>query len=101
MIYPVVYIEYDIKARQIQQVPRKSFLYKRADMGGLRDHLACFKDSFLSSEHSHSSFNDMWVSFKSEVIAAIERFIPTKMTETKYSLPWVDTSIDQTPHKKT
>ena len=31
------------------------------------------------------SVNDMWVSFKSEVIAAIERFIPTKMTKTKYS----------------
>ena len=52
--YHIVYIEYDIKARQIQQVPRKIFLYKQADMIGLRDHLACFKDSFLSSEHSNS-----------------------------------------------
>ena len=34
------------------------------------------------------SVNDMWVTFKSDVIAAIERFIPTKMTNTKYSLPW-------------
>ena len=39
------------------------------------------------------SVNDMWVSFKSEVIAAIERFIPTKVTKTKYSLPWIDSSI--------
>ena len=39
------------------------------------------------------SVNDMWVSFKSEVIAAIERFIPTKMTKTKYSLPWIDSLI--------
>ena len=36
------------------------------------------------------SVNDMWVSFKSEVLVAIERFIPTKMTKTKYSLPWID-----------
>ena len=54
-------------------------------MDGLRDHLARFRDTFLSSDHSHMSVNDMWVSFKSEVIAAIERFIPTKMTKTKYS----------------
>ena len=53
-------------------------------MDGLRGHLARFKDSFLSSDHSHSSVNGMWVRFKSEVIAAIERFIPTKMTKTKY-----------------
>ena len=47
-------------------------------MEGLRDHLAQFRDSFLSSDHSHMSVNDMWVSFKSEVLVAIERFIPTK-----------------------
>ena len=39
------------------------------------------------------SVNDMWVSFKSEIIAAIERFIPSKMTKTKYSSPWIDSSI--------
>ena len=49
--------------------------------------------SFLSSDHSHMSVNDMWVSFKSEVLAAIERFIPSKMTKTKYSSPWIDSSI--------
>ena len=62
-------------------------------MDGLRDHLAHYRDSFLISDHRHMSVNDMWVSFKSEVIAAIERFIPTKMTKTKYSSPWIDSSI--------
>ena len=62
-------------------------------MDGLRYHLARFGDTFLSSDHSHMTVNDMWVSFKSEVIAAIERFIPTKMTKTKYSLPKIDSSI--------
>ena len=83
----IVYVEYDIIAKHIQQAPRKIYLYKRADMDDLRDHLARYRDSFLSSDHSHMSVNDMWVSFKSEVIAAIERFIPSKMTKTKYSSP--------------
>ena len=69
-------------------------------MDGLRDHLARFRDKFLSSDHSHTSVNDMWVSFKSEVIAAIERFIPTKMTKTKYSLPWIDSSIRRLIRKR-
>ena len=56
----MVYIEYDIKAKRIQQAPRKIFLHKRADMDGLRDHLARFKDSFLSSDHSHTPVNDIW-----------------------------------------
>ena len=69
-------------------------------MDGLRDHLARFRDTFLSSDHSHMSVNDMWVSFKSEVIAAIERFMPTKMTKTKYSLPWIDSSIRRLIRKR-
>ena len=69
-------------------------------MGGLRDHLARFRDSFFSSDHSHMPVNDMWVSFKSEVLEAIERYIPTKMTKTKYSLPWVDSSIKRLIRKR-
>ena len=85
--HDIIHVDYDIKAKQIQQAPRKIYLYKIADMEGLRDHLARFSDSFLSSDHSYMSVNDMWVSFKSVVFVALERFIPTKMTKTKYSLP--------------
>ena len=35
----------------------------------------------------------MWVSFKSEGIAAFERLIPTKRAKTKYSLSLIDSSI--------
>ena len=45
-------------------------------MDGLHDHLSRYRDSFLSSDHSRMSVNDMWVSFKSEVLSAIERFHP-------------------------
>ena len=46
-------------AKRIQQAPRKIFLYKRADMDGLHDHLARYRDSFLSTDHSQVSVNDV------------------------------------------
>ena len=49
--HDIVYIEYEIKAKRIQLAPRKIFLYKRADMDGLHDHLACYRDLFLSTDH--------------------------------------------------
>ena len=52
--HDIVYIEYDIKAKRIQQALRKIFLYKRADTDGLHDHLARYRDSFLSTDHSHA-----------------------------------------------
>ena len=35
----------------------------------------------------------MWVKFKTGFLEAVERFIPTKMTKTKNSLPWIDATI--------
>ena len=89
----IVYVEYDIKAKRIKQVSRKIYLYKRADMVGLKDHMAQFKDAYLSEDHSHMSVNDTWVKFETGFVEAVERFIPSKMTKTKYSVPWIDVTI--------
>ena len=59
--YDIAYIEYDIKAKRIQQALRKIFLYKRSDMDGLRDHLARFNDSLLSSDRSHSQLQNNFI----------------------------------------
>ena len=60
----------------------------------LKDHMTQFKDAYLSEDHSHMSVNDMWVKFKTGFVEAVERFIPSKMTKTKYSVPWIDLKID-------
>ena len=39
------------------------------------------------------SVNEMWLKFKTGFLEAVERFIPTKMTKTKYNLPWIDVMI--------
>ena len=62
-------------------------------MDGLRDHMVQFKDDFLSSYHKNTSINEMWVIFKTQLSAAVDKFILSKMTKTKYSLPWIDASI--------
>ena len=43
--HDIVYVEYDIKAKRIKQASRKIYLYKRADMVGLKDHMAQYKDA--------------------------------------------------------
>ena len=70
--HDIVYVEYEIKAKCVQQALRKICIYKRADMDGLCDHLARYEDEILSADHSIMLLNDMFISFKSEVIAAIE-----------------------------
>ena len=92
--HDLVYIEYDIKAKRIKQASRKIYLHNRADiMTGLRDLMSQFKESYLSEDYIHMSVNEMWIKFKTGFLEAVERFIPTKMTNTKYSLSWIDATI--------
>ena len=85
--HDIVYVELDIKAKRIKQASIKIYLYKREVMVGLKDYMTQFKDAYLSEDHSYMSVNDMWVKFKTSFIEAVERFIPSKMTKTKYSVP--------------
>ena len=69
-------------------------------MVGLKDHMTQFKDAYLSEDHSHMSVNDIWVKFKTGFVEAIERFIPSKITKTKYSVPWIDLTIKRLVKKR-
>ena len=80
--HDIVFAEYEIKAKGIKQASCKIYLYKRTDMVGLKGHMNQFKDAYLSEDHNHMSVNDMWVKFKTCIVEAVERFIPSKMTKT-------------------
>ena len=42
----------------------------------------------------------MWVKFKTGFVEAVERFIPSKMNKTKYSVPWIDLTIKRLAKKR-
>ena len=44
--------------------------------------------------------NDMWVKFKTGFVEAVGRFIPSKMTKTKYSEPWINVTIKRLVKKR-
>ena len=51
-------------------------------------------------DHSHMSVNDMWVKFKIGFVEAVERFIPSKITKTKYSMPGIIVTIKRLVKKR-
>ena len=63
-------------------------------MVGLKDHMTQFKDAYLTEDHSHMSVNAMSVKLKTGFVEAVERFILSKMTKTKYSVPWIDVTSE-------
>ena len=98
--HDIVHVDNDIKAKRIKQASHKIYLYKRADMVCLSDHTTQFKDAYLSEDHSHMSVYEMWVKYKTGFVQAVEKFIPSKMTKTKYSVPWIDETVKQLVKKR-
>ena len=54
----------------------------------------------MSVSKNNVSVNDMWVKFKTGFVEAVERFIPSKMTKPKYSVPWIDVTIKRLVKKR-
>ena len=98
--HDIVYVEYDIKAKRIKQALHKVYLYKRADMVRLKDHMTKLKDAYLSEDQSNMSVNDMWFKFKTGFAETVKRFIPSKTTKIKYSVPWIDVTIKRLVKKR-
>ena len=42
----------------------------------------------------------MWVKFKTSFVEAVERYMPSKMTKTKYSVLWIDVTIKRLVKKR-
>ena len=98
--HDIVLVEYDTKAKMVLQSPRNVFLYKRADMQDLKDHMTAFADRFMSQDFPHINVNDMWIEFKTVFLKAVDKFIPSKMSKGKLGYPWIDARVRALVRKK-
>ena len=77
---------------------RKIFLWKKADFDGLRSTVAEASRSFLST-----LFDDievMWTAFKTTITSALDKHVPTKLTSTRHTHPWVNTNLRRLMRRK-
>ena len=59
-------------------------------MDGLKSHLGQYRDNILAQYLNNISSNDLWTDFKTEIVKAIDIYVPSKMTKSRC---W--SSVDQ------
>ena len=69
-------------------------------MQGLYDHMRAFADSFMSQDFTHINVYDMWKEFKTVFIKAVDKFIQSKITQSKLGYPWIDARMRALVRKK-
>jgi hypothetical protein len=84
-----IYAEVDISLSRQTNEPRKIHAYKGADWDGLKAHMGNFKESFMAETTTQTPVNELLQLFSDELLAAIDRFVPSKMTKTRERPPWI------------
>ena len=69
---------------------RKIYTWKKANADDIRSHFRTNAGQFCSSAQS---VEDMWTTFKSALSSAVSQHVPSKMSSTRQTHPWVDTKL--------
>lgn len=76
---------------------RKIFLWKRADTDGIKQDLADFNDTFMTDP---GDVHGLWASLKSKIQEVMEKRVPSKMSASRHSHPWMNTTIRRSIRRK-
>ena len=76
---------------------RKIFLWKKTDMDRLRSNISSSSQTFLTD---YADIDSMWAAFKPNVTSAVDQHVPTKMSSTRCTHPWVNTNLRKLMRKK-
>ena len=96
--HDIVLLDTSLITRPPKPVKRKIYLWKQADVQGIQDDLTLFGSSFC--ENSQASVEDMWNSFKDQIHAIIEERVPSKMSQSRQTHPWMNRSIRRAIRRK-
>ena len=78
-----------MRVNRRKQAPHKIYLYKRADWQGLRDYIS----TNITSDST--SIEDTWTQIKTTIQTGVEKFIPSKMSKKRKSLPYISAALDK------
>jgi hypothetical protein len=88
-----VYVEIDVAPIRKTLKPRKVHSYKKADWEGLKSHIEEVSKKFIEETTEDTPVEDLWQRFTTEIDAAIEKYVPSRMTKSRERPPWVTPAI--------
>ncbi|XP_072169454.1 uncharacterized protein [Diadema setosum] len=98
--HDIVLVESSAAANRSRPVKRKVFLWKHADMESLREDCLAFQQAFTDQFDRTSPVQAMWDNFKNSLLHLMEKHVPSKMTSTRFSQPWITRSLKQLTRRK-
>ncbi|KAK3095451.1 hypothetical protein FSP39_014814 [Pinctada imbricata] len=96
--HDIVYIEIDIWLRKVRETPRKLYKYNQANWTNIKLDLETTYKTLM--ENHNKSVDELWNTFKVNLITSVENNVPHKMITYKHRLPWVTDKLRRLINKK-
>jgi len=86
----VVLSEVAVAPTKIKPKPRRIQLHKRANITAMKENMESFKDNFVSQDHSNSTTESLWNTFRKSYLEIIDKHVPSKVITPRHNLPWIN-----------
>ena len=96
--HDIVLLDTAHQPQRLRLPRRKIYLWKKDNVQGIKQHLTEFSQSF--SNTTFQSIECMWASFKAAIASAVEGHVPTKLSSTRQTHPWVNTKLRRMMRRK-
>ena len=96
--HDIVLLDTAHQPQRLRLPRRKIYLWKKANVEGIKHHMSQYRQTF--SNTTFQSIECMWASFKSAITSALEQYVPTKMSSTRQTHPWVTTKLRRLMRRK-
>jgi hypothetical protein len=93
-------IDMATKPKKEYQKKRKMYQYKKADMKGLTQELNNLSNKIISQASNNTTSEQLWVSFKTGILKAMDTFIPSKLSSKKHQTPWITPRVRRLLRRK-
>lgn len=98
--HDLVVVEANLAVKSTKPPRRKIFLYNKANFSAANEDLANFDKKLTNDYIASVDTNTLWTEFQTVLQATIDKNVPSKMSSTRYNLPWVDQTIRRAIRRK-
>jgi hypothetical protein len=97
--HDIVVVDQDLRAKINKAKPRKVYHFRDANWEDIRSDAKVLNDKLLDN-FSQTGIENSWQHFKTGVIDIMDKHIPSKLTSTRYNLPWLNHTLKKMTRKK-
>ena len=97
--HDLVVFKIKVKPHRAPRPRRKIYLHHKADLEALRREMSTRSKEFFEL-CSNRDLESNWTFFKNTLLNAVDKHVPSKMSPSKVSLPWITKSLKRHMRKR-